>query len=655
MSAAHSPVAYRADIDGLRAVAVVAVILCHAGTPYLNGGFAGVDVFFVISGYLITQILVPATAGGEWRPIGEFYLRRVRRILPALFVMFGVVTIAALVLFVPSELERFGADLRLASVMLGNLAGWGNGNYFDAMTAQLPLLHVWSVAVEEQFYLAYPWLILAVARWMPGRRTLVLLLCALASLAFCLYCANRQYVANYYLAPTRGWELLAGALLVGVEWPLLARRWLRELLAALSLVALCACFVFLRQDDSWPNLTALLPCLATAGLLAAGRAGPTLSSRMLEWRPVVFTGLISYSLYLWHAPALTFFERFNIVPPSAWQLAALLAAVYAVSALSWAYIEEPVRRRRVLTDSRRLLWVVAATVLFLVVVATLLVRTHGLPQRFPAPLRAMIQGVDLHRDGARCMGLSVAQVTAGELCRFGPVEDRRPRVIAWGDSHAATLMPAFESVALSRGVSLDFAARAACRPLLGVTSELRADRHVPACEQFNEAMTSLVTKLAPDMVILAAHWSEPGDRFTSPALQARSGESIFRAGLERTVQRIASARTQVCIVLDVPELNYPIPHALLTARQRGLDTEFLRITRTELAARYGSTESDIRAVVAAFHQVVVDPKESLCRGERCDFGNATEVYYMDANHLTTAGARAVTRTIDGCLAALERR
>jgi peptidoglycan/LPS O-acetylase OafA/YrhL len=171
----HRHLPYRADIDGLRAVSVVAVILCHAGVPFMRGGFAGVDVFFVISGFLITQLLVPATRDGSWEALGDFYLRRARRILPALFAMMLVVTMVAAVLYAPMELEVYGSDLRLASMMLANVASWSGGNYFDALTTQMPLRHLWSVAVEEQFYLVYPWLLLAVARFAPQRLLAVLL------------------------------------------------------------------------------------------------------------------------------------------------------------------------------------------------------------------------------------------------------------------------------------------------------------------------------------------------------------------------------------------------------------------------------------------------------------------------------------------------
>jgi len=646
---------YRADIDGLRAVAVVAVILCHAGVPFLSGGFAGVDVFFVISGFLITQLLVPATCNGSWQALGDFYLRRARRILPALFVVMLVVTPVAAVLYIPMELQAYGSDLRLASVMLANVASWSGGNYFDALAARMPLRHLWSVAVEEQFYLAYPWLLLAVARFASRRLLAVLVLSLLVSLAFCLYCSQRHSAANYFLAPTRGWELLIGACLAMVALPVLARRWLREAIAAFCLLALAASFVWLRQDISYPNLWALVPCLSAAGLLAVGRAGPTSCLAPLAWRPVVFTGLVSYSLYLWHAPALTLFERYNLVPPTALQIAVLLAGVYAVSVVSYLCIEQPVRRRRVLVSNGRLLAVLALTMLVLLALAEVLIRTRGLPQRFDPPLRLLVERLDLHPDLERCTGIAPATLRNGELCRFGPAAESRLRAIAWGDSHAATLLPAFEHVARDRGVVLGFAAHSSCRPLPGVSSALRRDRQLKDCEEFNEAMFGVVERARPELVVLAAHWSEPGDRFLSSTERAPQGMSIFSVGLERTLARLAKTGARVCVVLDVPELKFPVPHALLTARLRGLDEGFLTLTRAEAEAGQAAVERDIRALAARYPVDIVDPKDTLCASGRCEIGDGQTSFYRDTSHLTVSGAERVTPTIDGCFTSLKLR
>ena len=538
--------------------------------------------------------------------------------------------------------------------MLANVASWSGGNYFDALTARMPLRHLWSVAVEEQFYLVYPWLLLAVARFASRRLLAVLLLSLLVSLAFCLYCSQRHSAANYFLAPTRGWELLIGACLAAVELAVLARRWLREAIAAFCLLALAASFVWLRQDISYPNLWALVPCLAAAGLLAVGRAGPTSCLAPLAWRPVVFTGLVSYSLYLWHAPALTLFERYNIVPPTALQIAVLLAGVYVASVVSYLCIEQPVRRRRVLVPKGRLLAVLALAMLVLVAFAEVLIRTRGLPQRFDPPLRLLVERLELHPDFERCTGLAPPALHNDALCRFGPAAESRLHVIAWGDSHAVTLLPAFEHVAQNRGVALGFAAHSSCRPLPGVSSALRRDRQVKVCEEFNEAMFGVVERARPALVLLAAHWSEPGDRFLSSAERAPHGVSIFRVGLERTLARVTKTGARVCVVLDVPELKFPIPHALLTARQRGLDEEFLTLTREEAEAGQAAVERDIRALMARYPVDIVDPKDALCASGRCEIGDGKMSFYRDNNHLTVWGADRVTSSIDGCFASIER-
>jgi hypothetical protein len=411
--------------------------------------------------------------------------------------------------------------------------------------------------------------------------------------------------------------------------------------------------VWLRQDLSYPNLWALVPCLATAGLLAAGRAGPTSCLAPLAWRPVVFTGLVSYSLYLWHSPALTLFQRYNLVPATALQIAVLLTGVYAASVVSYLSIEQPVRRRLVLVSNGRLLAVLALAMLLLVALAEVLIRTHGLPQRFDPPLRLLVERLDLHPDFERCTGLAPAVLRNDELCRFGPAAESRLRAIAWGDSHAVTLLPAFEHVARERGVALGFAAHSSCRPLPGLSSALRHDRQVKDCEEFNEAMFGVIERVRPELVVLAAHWSEPGDRFLSSTERAPQGKSIFSVGLERTLARLAKTGARVCVVLDVPELKFPIPHALLTARQRGLDEEFLTLTREEAEAGQAAVESDIRALAARYPVDIVDPKDSLCASGRCEIGDGRTSFYRDTAHLTVAGAEHVTPTIDGCFASLK--
>jgi len=213
-------------------------------------------------------------------------------------------------------------------------------------------------------------------------------------------------------------------------------------------------------------------------------------------------------------------------------------------------------------------------------------------------------------------------------------------------------VPAFDRVARERGVALGFAAHSSCRPLPGVSSAMRRDRYLKGCIEFNEAMFGVIEREKPELVILAAHWSEPGDRFLSSGEHAPPGVSIFSVGLERTLARIAKTGARACVVLDVPELKYPYPHALLTVRQRGIDESFLMLTREEAHAGQAAVERDVRALARRYPVDIVDPKDALCATGRCEIGDGRISFYRDDNHLTVAGAERVTPIIDGCFASL---
>jgi peptidoglycan/LPS O-acetylase OafA/YrhL len=292
--AAGGRAAYRPDIDGLRALSVMAVILFHAGIPGVTGGFVGVDVFFVISGFLITRLLLEHAERSPWAQLREFYQRRARRILPALFVVIWASAAGAWLLFAPAELTGFGHFVAACAAMLANVAAWNSGGYFDTPWATTPLLHLWSIAVEEQFYLLFPLLFIFMQRLLPARWRVPLIgAAALASLTACVWASYAHPAANYYAAPTRAWELLAGSLLALGAVPVPARRALCDLIAWLALATLLtACLVF-DSRTRYPGLHTLAPALATAALIVTGGAASS-ANRALAFGPLVFAGLLSY-------------------------------------------------------------------------------------------------------------------------------------------------------------------------------------------------------------------------------------------------------------------------------------------------------------------------------------------------------------------------
>ena len=404
----------------MRAVAVAAVVLYHAAVPGFRGGFVGVDVFFVISGYLITLLLTGSRQQSAHRQLAEFYLRRGRRILPALCVVSLFAALAAFLIVLPLDLRRFGAFLAATPVFLSNFAARSEGDYFVSGLAPQALTHFWSIAVEEQFYLLYPLLLLLIARYLPRHRLPMLLGFAILSLGLCFWASKHRPAVNYYLPPTRAWELLLGAIVALGISPSLKNRTMNEVLTVSSVAVLASAFFFYDSSLRYPGAYTVAPCLATACLLAVGRS-QTIVGRLLSLRPVVFTGLISYSLYLWHWPILAFFEYYFVEEPDGLTRFLLIAAIYLVATLSWRLIEQPIRTRVFLRSDRSFVVAAVSVNAFVLGLGLLLWKSDGFPSRFSPQINSIVDMKNAYHPATRrCVDLPLDRVRLGELCTFGP-------------------------------------------------------------------------------------------------------------------------------------------------------------------------------------------------------------------------------------------
>lgn len=355
---------YRPEIDGLRAIAVVPVILFHAGAPLFSGGFVGVDIFFVISGFLITTILLAELEAGTFS-IVHFYERRARRILPALFLVLAACLPFAWLWFMPNDLSEFAKSVIAAIGFAANIFFWQHSNYFDAATELKPLLHIWSLGVEEQFYLFFPIVLMLV--WHMGRKWIVVLLVigSLLSLALSQYGASVRPVATFFLLPTRGWELAMGSLIA-----LYLHETVRDnarvhfppaLSQTLSLAGLGLIFysiVAFDKETPFPSLYALAPTVGAALIILFALPG-TVVGRLLGGKVLVAIGLVSYSAYLWHQPLLSFARHRSLAEPNGVVLASLVVLTFVLAYLTWRYVERPFRQKAVV--SKRLLWRSAVT------------------------------------------------------------------------------------------------------------------------------------------------------------------------------------------------------------------------------------------------------------------------------------------------------
>jgi peptidoglycan/LPS O-acetylase OafA/YrhL len=634
---------------------VLAVILFHGAVPGFTGGYVGVDVFFVISGYLITQVLMASPERGLGGRLREFYVRRCRRILPALLVMLLATVAAAWWLYLPGDLASFGTQVVATSLFAGNVVAWRRGGYFDPHPFD-PLAHVWSLAVEEQFYIVFPLVFLTIGKARSRRQLTLIAGCALVSFALSVWASYSHPRANFFLAPTRAWELLLGSLVaLGLARSLSTHR-LRGGVSGVALLALLGCVIGYNRNLPYPGLYALVPCLGTALLLAAG-AG-TRHSRVSRWLgtpALVFVGLISYSLYLWHLPILAFAAYYNILPLEPRHLVLLLALIFALATVSWRYVEAPIRGRTVLASDARFLATAGVAALAFAALGVVFSQSGGLAGRLDVPYTRLI-GPTIERlrsDAVACAARTPSDVAAGSLCTFGPVSGARADVLVWGDSHAIALLPAYEQIATARGVRVHAAVRSACRPLLP-TSVANRQPAQQACSDFGAAVVGAIDKIDPALVILNAFWRYPDGAIDAARDVGVEGDAQgFEAAVDATLRAIG-ARRKVCVLGDVPQLKYRMPYAYVMAAKRGIDPGFIALPSEEAERQLGRVNGYFEELRQRHALVFVSLKDALCTGSTCALlGVDGRSLYRDDNHLTVAGAEAVRPSIESCFDALD--
>jgi peptidoglycan/LPS O-acetylase OafA/YrhL len=629
---------HRSDIDGLRALAVIAVVLFHVGIASVSGGFTGVDVFFVISGYLITGIILKDIAGDRFS-IAYFYERRVRRILPALIAVLVAAAIASYVLLPPQEFREFGESLIATALFSSNVLFWRQSGYFRAPAEMKPLLHTWSLAVEEQFYLFYPLFLWLISRYFSKRFRLTLLAVLGLSLALSIWGVRHFQNATFYLSPSRAWELLLGGLLAIPALPPLRHRRTANALAIFGLVLILYGFLMLSRTSLFPGLSALYPTIGTALIIYSGAETRTLVSRFLSLRPVVFVGLISYSLYLWHWVLIVLAKYYFAPRPlNGGEIAALLAASLVMAALSWRFIENPFRGRKHLIASRRLLFAAAAA--FSMAVAgfgAAVYLRQGVPSRFGDDVVVLLQGKeDYWPRRTEC---------AGRICQVGD-QGATPTFILWGDSHASAIAPALERLAIARGKSGFVAWSRACAPVLGLR---RYDEQNPEdCDHFNSSVLSFIKAEHIRTVFLHARWAlnAEGTRYKQepgvPALLTASRSPVenyseFDKRFRATLEQLRQIPTNVVIIASVPEVGVDVPSMLARDRIHGARIDFAP-SYSDFMERQARAFATLARAAESYGAQVIYPHETLCDQSSCLVETGKYPMYIDDNHLSTHGA-----------------
>ncbi|WP_017665354.1 acyltransferase family protein [Porphyrobacter sp. AAP82] len=616
---------HRPEIDGLRALAIVPVVVHHAAPALLPGGFAGVDIFFVISGYLITAIILRELAEGRFTLLA-FWERRARRIVPALAAMLIATLAAAWAVMTPEDFARFAKALVAASVFASNVHFAGGTGYFDGVEGALPLLHTWTLGVEEQFYLLFPLMVLAAWRW---RRAAVLPMIAtagLASLALALllavWLAPRMPLAAFYLLPTRMWELMLGALCAAL--PRAPRANGRLAAGGVALVA--TGFAVIGPATPAPGPAFLLPTLGTA-LVLLFACGETRTGRALAWPPLAGLGLISFGLYLWHQPvlALAGYVHFGPLPPLV--LVAAIALALALAAASWRWIEQPVRHRRMLERPALLAGVCAAAL--------------------AVPLAAGALGfarVLLPASAAEAQLLGALRPAGADNTVIVPASGR-PAFVLYGDSHSGQYLAAAEA-RLGTGALLS---EAGCLAADGITNWHPATAKGRTCTAQVRKLIELIRERRISTLIWAQRWDRDLlDAASGAALGASSGsgEAALRAGLLRTIDRLPPG-TRVILIGNAPTS---------AAGGAAVAQGWLRCRawrNTACPESYPATLAEgrkvsamLRALAASDPRITyVDAAAPLCPDGRCLLMQEGRLNHWDANHLASHAAARVIAAI----------
>jgi peptidoglycan/LPS O-acetylase OafA/YrhL len=621
-------------------VAVLTVVLFHTGASWLSGGYVGVDVFFVISGYLITGIVAREIEGGTFS-IVAFYERRVRRIFPALFAVFAAVAVAGYVLFLPDQLRDLGASMVAATLFFSNVFFQHDLGYFSGPADLKPLLHTWSLAVEEQFYIVFPIFLFVAFRYFRRWATAAIALLGLGSLAFATWALRHHPTAAFYSALTRADELLTGSLVVLGAFPTLTTRWLRDAVSLVGLALIAISVVGYTPGTPFPGMAAMVPCTGAALVLHAGASAPSAAGRLLSGRATVFIGLVSYSLYLWHWPFLVFFKYRLIREPTTTELWGCLVGMFLVSVLSWRFVEQPFRRRGAVF-ARRGLFVAAAALMGATVLAgRWALRSGGIPSRFgDGDTLATLGRVNESTCGMQSMD------EQPHPCVLGAVA-ATPTFAVWGDSHAGAFFPAIDAAAKKRGLAGTSFIRQGCPPVRNVRKfePIYRVSDNAACTTYNAAvLRTLTTTPAITDVIVVGRWPYYAqgigygvDRYNRIRISDPDGRALSSVELqgyvERTLRDLIHVGKTIHFVETVPEFSYNAPIALGRALMYGTDLSLFDEPRAgveqrslfvaELAHRFESE--------ACFH--LVRTHDLFCSDRTCRFRSGALPLYSDNNHI----------------------
>jgi len=631
---------YRSDIDGLRTIAVFLVILNHAGFTLLSGGYVGVDVFFVISGFLITNIIYAALQKNNFS-ITWFLGRRIKRLMPVLLFVILITTIVFSFIMLPQDLMKYYRSVVWVVSYVANFFFWREyGGYFDGGSQEAPLLHTWSLAVEEQYYFIWPLILIFGYKYLGSTKTIIASIVAcIAAVIFSQWGTEVTIGAAYYLLPTRFFELLVGSCLA-LSWNHLPRfnQLTNHILSCIGIGLIAGSALLLNEHSSFPGYNALYPVIGTALIIFSANG---IINKLLTLKPMVFTGNISYSLYLWHWPILVLFHYTATELTFQNQLIAI-ASTYIISILSWKYIEQPCRHIKINDFKSITIKFYALPSALLVFIALSGVYFDGYKGRYDEQILAMENALNTHSSKSRKLchsSFRQSDSLPNKECIFGTasgLKNSKPEVFIIGDSHANHFVPFIKALTSNANIQgLDYTLDR-CIPVF----ELKwgSNLHKAGlCENRNRLAREYIENNNFAYVVLAASWPDYGTRriFTEQQIQNKElVESIFQSRLTETLKIISETGATPIFLTDTPTLKGKSPKCIIKNAifDSKLDCDIQHKKNELVTATLNKLKTQFPNLIT------LEPHKMMCNGSQCTMEINGIPLYRDDDHLNEVGS-----------------
>jgi peptidoglycan/LPS O-acetylase OafA/YrhL len=615
------------------------VILNHAGFTVFSGGFVGVDVFFVISGFLITTIIYSALQQNKFS-MAWFLGRRIKRLMPVLLFILLITTIVFSFIMLPQDLMKYYRSIIWVVSYVGNFFFWReHGGYFDGGSAEVPLLHTWSLAVEEQYYFIWPLMLLVAYKYLGGKGTIILsLIGCVAATIFSQWGTEVTIGAAYYLLPTRFFELLVGSCLA-LTWSYLPKsnQLVSHFLSLSGLALIIGGAFLLNEHSSFPGYNALFPVLGTALIIYSSNG---IVNKLLSYRPMVYTGNISYSLYLWHWPILVLF-RYTAIELTLFNQIFAIALTYILSVLSYKYIEQPCRHLKAVKFKPIALNYYAIPSAALIIIALIGINFDGYQHRFSKDIIQMEVALNSHTSASRKLchsSYSQSEIAPDNACIFGAKtqEFNDTDIFIFGDSHANHLIPFIDVLAKDANVSAQDYTLDRCLPMFDL--KWGSNLHKAGlCQNRNELALNHIQSKSFNYVVLAASWPDFSTRriFTNERVENDQLKiQLFNKQFEYTLLRIIEAGATPIVITDTPTLSGKSPKCTIKKNifNNQLNCDIQRqenILMTQTLKTLKETFTEL---------IIIEPHKMMCSANDCKMEINGTPLFRDDDHLNEQGS-----------------